>query len=46
MPYATTQSSTIPTGAAGTKKIFVQFHDGAGVISTVYTDTITYAPSP
>jgi len=45
-PYATTQSSTIPVGANGTKTIFVQFRDGAGVVSTIYTDTITYAPSP
>jgi len=44
MPYAATQSATIPSATPGTKTVFVQFRDGAGVLSTVYTDTITYAP--
>jgi len=35
MPYATTQSSTIPTSASGTNTIFLQFSDGARVTSTV-----------
>jgi hypothetical protein len=44
MPYAATQSSTIPAGASGTKTVYVRFRDGAGVVSTIYTDSITFAP--
>ena len=44
MPYAAAQNTTIPSATPGTKTVFVQFRDGAGVLSTVYTDTITYAP--
>jgi len=42
-PYAATATADI-IGGAGTKYYRVQFRDGAGVVSTIYTDTITYAP--
>ena len=44
MPYSATRASTIPAGASGTKTVFVRFRDGGGNVSTVYTDTISYAP--
>lgn len=42
-PYAPTATASIP-GAAGTKTYRVQYRDGAGVVSTIYTDAITFAP--
>ena len=38
--YATSRSATIPAGADGTKTIYVQFRDLAGVVSPPYSDSI------
>jgi hypothetical protein len=42
-PYAPTATASI-VGAAGTKTFLVQFRDGAGMVSKIYSDSIVFAP--
>ncbi len=43
-PYSTGMAWTLLKGKAGTRTVYVRFKDRAGNVSTLYRDTIRYAP--